>query len=230
MALPKPAALVRSVKAADTLPRRRLAARGTANVTAGGPQKAQVTRLARYGFTSVGLNNRQHGGGSVVTLTNAKGYAKQKPAVISGVQAKWSFFDNATSAVNEAFPGGQINFGAQDGLSIMTWRTCDLKIILLLTLGSIRITKWRSFVNQHSSAYSKGVPLLWAAGINNATFRVYELLHLALQDLATIISSSNYYDLVVEQYFFSSAKSDKPYRVMSTANIGTAQLFYSFLR
>ena len=118
------------------LPRRQLAALSAAALLARRPARAQTGRVIRFGFASIGLNNRPFTGGSAAALAHAKGYVEQEFADTPGVRIEWIFFKGAGPAVNEAFANGQIDLASQGDLPQLIGRASGLKTTMLLANGS----------------------------------------------------------------------------------------------
>ena len=118
------------------LGRRGFAALGAGALLAPRPTQAKATQVVRYGFASVGANNRPSTGGSVAGLAYSKGYIEQEFADLPNVRFEWIFFNGAGPTVNEAFASERIDFGSQGDLPQLIGRASGLKTTLLVGSGS----------------------------------------------------------------------------------------------
>ena len=118
------------------LVRRQLVALGAAALVARRPARAQATRTVRFGFASIGLNNRPFTGGSAAALAHAKGYVEREFADTPDVHIEWIFFKGAGPAVNEAFANAQIDLASQGDLPQLIGRASGLKTTMVLGSGS----------------------------------------------------------------------------------------------
>ena len=90
----------------------------------------------RFGFASVGLDNRQFSGGSALSTAHAEHYFETELADRPDVRIAYSFFKGAGPAVNEAFANGQLDFAAQGDLPQIIGRANGLKTRQLAAAGS----------------------------------------------------------------------------------------------
>jgi len=125
-----------TARMAPKLARRQVAALGAAALLAQRPARAQTPRIVRFGFASIGLNNRPFTGGSSAALAHAKGFVEQEFADTPDIRTEWIFFKGAGPAVNEAFANGQIDFASQGDLPQLIGRASGLKTTMVLSSGS----------------------------------------------------------------------------------------------
>ena len=123
-------------RATRKIARRQLAALGAAALMANRPARAQTARVVRFGFASIGLNNRPFTGGSAAALAHAKGYVEQEFADTPDVRIEWIFFKGAGPAVNEAFANAQIDLASQGDLPQLIGRASGLKTTMVLGSGA----------------------------------------------------------------------------------------------
>ncbi|MGY2047891.1 ABC transporter substrate-binding protein [Methylobacterium sp. JK268] len=86
----------------------------------------------RFGFASIGVDNRPFAGGSTAALAHAEHYVEDALKDEPGVTVAWSFFKGAGPAVNEAFANGQLDFALQGDLPSVIGRASGLKTKILL--------------------------------------------------------------------------------------------------
>ena len=125
-----------TARMAPKLARRQVAALGAAALLAQRPARAQTPRIVRFGFASIGLNNRPFTGGSSAALAHAKGFVEQEFADTPDIRTEWIFFKGAGPAVNEAFANGQIDLASQGDLPQLIGRASGLKTTMVLASGS----------------------------------------------------------------------------------------------
>ncbi|MGY2047890.1 ABC transporter substrate-binding protein [Methylobacterium sp. JK268] len=90
----------------------------------------------RFGFASIGVDNRPFAGGSAAALAHAEHYVEDALRDEPGVTVAWSFFKGAGPAVNEAFANGQLDFAFQGDLPSVIGRASGLRTKILLATGA----------------------------------------------------------------------------------------------
>jgi sulfonate transport system substrate-binding protein len=89
----------------------------------------------RFGFASVGVDNRPFSGGTPAATAHAERYVeaalKDDP-----VKVEWYFFKGAGPAVNEAIANGQLDFAWQGDLPSVIGRASGLKTRILMANGA----------------------------------------------------------------------------------------------
>ncbi len=101
-----------------------------------GPAQADAPLTIRFGFASVGVDNRQFSSGSAIATAHAEGYVENELKDMPNVRVEWSFFKGAGPAVNEAFANGQLDFASQGDLPQVIGRAAGLKTRILAAAGS----------------------------------------------------------------------------------------------
>jgi sulfonate transport system substrate-binding protein len=85
----------------------------------------------RFGFASIGVDNRQFAGGSTSALAHAERYLEEEFKNDPEVKIEWSFFKGAGPAVNEAIAAGQLDFAHHGDLPSIIGRASGLKTKIL---------------------------------------------------------------------------------------------------
>jgi len=86
----------------------------------------------RFGFASIGVDNRPFAGGSPAATAYAGHYVEDAFKDEPGVKVEWYFFKGAGPAVNEAIANGQLDFAWQGDLPSVIGRASGLKTKILL--------------------------------------------------------------------------------------------------
>lgn len=90
----------------------------------------------RFGFATVGVDNRQFAGGSPAATAHAKHYVDDALRDEPDVKVEWYFFKGAGPAVNEAVANGQLDLFWQGDLPSVIGRANGLKTKILIANGA----------------------------------------------------------------------------------------------
>jgi sulfonate transport system substrate-binding protein len=90
----------------------------------------------RFGFASVGVDNRQFAGGNFLAVAHADRYIEKELENLPGVKVEYTFFKGAGPAINEAFANDQLDFASQGDLPQIIGRANGLKTRLLAAGGA----------------------------------------------------------------------------------------------
>jgi sulfonate transport system substrate-binding protein len=90
----------------------------------------------RFGFATVGVDNRQFSGGNFLAVAHADHYIDNELKDLPGVKVQYTFFKGAGPAVNEAFANDQLDFASQGDLPQIIGRASGLKTRQLAAGGS----------------------------------------------------------------------------------------------
>jgi sulfonate transport system substrate-binding protein len=90
----------------------------------------------RFGFATVGADNRPFTGGSSASTAHAERYVEDALKDEPDVKVEWYFFKGAGPAVNEAVANGQIDLFYQGDLPSVIARASGLKTKILLAVGA----------------------------------------------------------------------------------------------
>jgi sulfonate transport system substrate-binding protein len=90
----------------------------------------------RFGFASVGIDNRPFAGGTPAATAHANHYIDDALKDEPDVKVEWYFFKGAGPAVNEAIANGQLDFAWQGDLPSVIARASGLKTKILLANGA----------------------------------------------------------------------------------------------
>jgi sulfonate transport system substrate-binding protein len=90
----------------------------------------------RFGFASVGADNRPFAGGSPAATAHAGHYVDDALSDEPDIKVEWYFFKGAGPAVNEAIANGQLDFAWQGDLPSVIARASGLKTKILLANGA----------------------------------------------------------------------------------------------
>jgi sulfonate transport system substrate-binding protein len=115
--------------------RRALAAVTLALALAPAVARAEPVTI-RFGFASIGTDNRPFAGGSAAALAHSERMIEEALKDEPGVTVAWSFFKGAGPAVNEAFANGQLDFAFQGDLPSVIGRASGLKTRIVLATGA----------------------------------------------------------------------------------------------
>ena len=90
----------------------------------------------RFGFASVGVDNRPFAGGTPAATAHAEHYIDDALKDEPDVKIEWYFFKGAGPAVNEAIANGQLDFAWQGDLPSVIARASGLKTKIILANGA----------------------------------------------------------------------------------------------
>lgn len=103
---------------------------------AAGHAPAGEAVVIRFGFASIGVDNRQFAGMSATAFAHAEHYLEEEFKDEPDVRIEWFFFKGAGPAVNEAIANTQLDFALQGDLPSVIGRANGLKTRLLLASGA----------------------------------------------------------------------------------------------
>jgi sulfonate transport system substrate-binding protein len=119
------------------LTRRNLAVAASAGLLVrSGRTRADDAVTIRFGFASVGIDNRQFAGGGAIATAHAEHYVETELKDLPNVSIEWFFFKGAGPAVNEALANGQLDFASQGDLPQVIGRANGLKTRILAAAGA----------------------------------------------------------------------------------------------
>jgi len=96
------------------------------------PTASSEPLTIRFGFASIGVDNRPFAGGSPAATAHAGHYMEDALKDEPGIKVEWYFFKGAGPAVNEAIANGQLDFAWQGDLPSVIGRASGLKTKILL--------------------------------------------------------------------------------------------------
>lgn len=108
------------------------AAAATAALSVGHYARAQEPLTIRYGFASIGVDNRPFAQGNSLAVSHALGLAEEEFGDSPHVSIEWNFFRGAGPAVNEAVVNRQLDAFGQGDLPSIIGRASGIRSKILL--------------------------------------------------------------------------------------------------
>lgn len=113
-----------------------LAGAAAATLLSTGRASAQEPLRIRYGFASIGVDNRPFAQGSSLAVSHSLGLAEEEFSDSPHVSIDWSFFRGAGPAVNEAVVNRQLDLYGQGDLPSIIGRASGIRAKILLVTST----------------------------------------------------------------------------------------------